>query len=200
MARLWRSSTRSSTWLCLLGVILRLSVGLEVAPDSPCASKCIDAPNGDSSSQSASQTYSYNLGCHDWEYVGDNSTQVGHKFRDCNNCLKGSKYVDSKSKETDVQWFTLNNRATADWCLFGRFGAERDGNTTSSIQQQCRNDCNPIYNATDYRIRDDVANYTFCDTGGNFTADADKCLGCLRRQSGLTVLGNGKWIAAWEKV
>ncbi|KAJ4375946.1 hypothetical protein N0V83_001225 [Neocucurbitaria cava] len=185
-----RSRPTTSGFLLLL-VALSRSSALEVSPDSPCAPKCLDNPNGNVSDVDSSKTFNYNLACHDWEYMGDNSTQVGQKFKDCNNCLKSSEYIDTASDERDVEWFLFNNRGTVDWCLFGRFDNEKDKNITgSSIYKQCKNDCDAIYTSADYTIKKDPASYSFCDYDGNFTADADTCLSCLRKQDGLSILGN----------
>ena len=126
--------------------------------------------------------------------MGDNSTQVGQKFKDCNNCMKSSEYLDTTSDERDVQWFLFNNRAVIDWCLFGRFAEEKNENITdSSIYKQCQNDCNAIYSSADFNIKSEPESYSYCDYDGNFTAKADTCLSCLRRQDGLTILGNSEF-------
>lgn len=83
-----------------------LASALEVSPDSPCASKCLDDPlKGNASMREDSLTFHQNLACFDEELSGDNKTDVGKKFTECQNCLKDSGYEDEVYGERDTQWF-----------------------------------------------------------------------------------------------
>lgn len=186
-----RTQPTASSFVIFLAAVSHLVYALQVSPSSPCASKCLDNANGNASDAASSTTASSNLACQDWEYVGANSTQAGQDFSECNNCMKNSGYQDTATNESDVRWFLFNNRATLDWCIFGRFGDEENENITQSeVYKQCNNDCSAIYAATDYDIKKEPESYSFCDTNGNFTADAGSCLSCLRKQDELTILGN----------
>jgi hypothetical protein len=89
-----------------IAIFLRLVAGLEVAPNSPCAKKCLDDPNnGNPSWSNASLTFGPDLACMDRNYVGKNATKVGRKFAHCQTCLQSSGFEDSESGERDTQWF-----------------------------------------------------------------------------------------------
>jgi hypothetical protein len=45
------------------------------------------------------------LSCENWQYDGTNSTSVGQKFKDCQNCMLKSGWSDPISRETDRTWF-----------------------------------------------------------------------------------------------
>ena len=99
------SRTRYTTTTLLL-FLSTLGFALEVSPDSPCAPKCIDDPRtGNASDVQSSLTFNRDLFCYDWEVIGDNSTQSGQKFKDCNNCLKSSGYAWTTAVERDTNWF-----------------------------------------------------------------------------------------------
>lgn len=66
---------------------LPLALALLAAPDSPCASICLDSASGNSSDPHAFSTVDTDLTCSDGEY---SSTTLGKKFRDCNTCLQNS--------------------------------------------------------------------------------------------------------------
>ncbi|KAH7075281.1 hypothetical protein FB567DRAFT_536558 [Paraphoma chrysanthemicola] len=176
----------------LLVFLSTISSALEVSPDSPCAPKCIDDPRtGNASDVASSLTFNRDLFCYDWEVVGNNATQSGQKFKDCNNCMKSSGYAWTTAVERDTNWFLFNNRAVVDWCLFGRFAEEENKNISqSSIYKTCNNKCSQIYDAADYNIKQRPDSYSFCDYSGNFTTDAQSCLTCLYETPGLTILGN----------
>lgn len=167
--------------------------GLEVSPDSPCAAKCLDDPRiGNASNPLNSFTFGPDLPCYDWQFSGPNSTQVGRKFADCNDCQKASGHLDPITNERDVGWFLFNNRAVVDWCVFGRFGDEINTRFRSErTYEACNAECDPIFASTDVQIKTNPQSYSFCDYDGDFEAIAQKCTSCLYKQEGLTILGNG---------
>jgi hypothetical protein len=84
-----------------------LSFALEVAPNSPCALKCLDDPkNGNVSDRTASLTFHQNLACFDDEYVGKNTSDIATKFAECQSCLQGSGFEDEVYGERDTSWFS----------------------------------------------------------------------------------------------
>jgi hypothetical protein len=100
------SRSRISLLASLLFFFFVCTSALEVAADSPCALKCIDDPRtGNVSDYYSSRTTILDLSCHDWQYDGSNSTSVGQKFKDCQNCLLKSGFSDPVSRETDRTWF-----------------------------------------------------------------------------------------------
>jgi len=82
---------------CLL---VRQSVSLQVTPNSPCASICIDDPNQDVSDPETSSTQGNDIVCSDSSY---STSPVGKKFESCVSCLQNSGA--SASGETDQDWF-----------------------------------------------------------------------------------------------
>lgn len=175
---------------------------LEVSPDSPCAPKCLDDPRiGNASNPMNSFTFSPDLACYDWEFSGPNSTQVGQKFADCNNCQKASGHLDPITNERDIGWFLFNNRAVVDWCVFGRFGDEVNGRIRSDrVWQSCSAECDAIYASTDVQIKTNPQSYSFCDYDGDFETVAQKCSKCLYKQEGLTILGNSEFASVLRHV
>ncbi|KAK7192210.1 hypothetical protein DPSP01_010213 [Paraphaeosphaeria sporulosa] len=175
-----------------IALLLQFIAGLEVAPNSPCAKKCLDDPNkGNPSWTNASLTFGPDLACMDKDFVGKNATKVAKKFAECQTCMQSSGWGDEESGERDTQWFLFNNRGAADYCLFGRFAEESDDNISSKEPyKQCFSACNPIYAASDYRVKSDPESYSYCDSNGNYTSDAQNCIKCLYDGKGLTILGN----------
>ncbi|KAF2190047.1 hypothetical protein K469DRAFT_699629 [Zopfia rhizophila CBS 207.26] len=165
---------------------------LEVSPDSPCAKRCIDDPvNGNVSDGWASLTSHSDLSCFDWEYAGDNATDKGKKFKDCQECMKWSGYKDEDpgAVEKDAGWFLFNNRATVDWCVFGRFAEDSNPNVSTAYPyKQCYSDCKSIEGASDYKIKANPGKYDWCDFNGNYITDADKCVSCLYNATSLTMV------------
>ncbi|KAF2114121.1 hypothetical protein BDV96DRAFT_109843 [Lophiotrema nucula] len=165
---------------------------LEVSPGSQCASRCLDDPaHGDPNDRSASLTYHQNVPCYDWQVMGNNATDVGIKYADCQSCLKDSGYEDSTYGERDTGWFLFNSKAPVDWCIFGRFGEENNENVTETdIYKQCNSACQSIFRSIDINVKSNPGGYEFCDSNGNFTSDVDSCVDCLYNSTGLTILGN----------
>jgi len=172
-----------------------VSTALEVSPDSPCGAKCIDDPRtGNTSTTADSSTAVEDLACYDDQFLGTNSTQLGQKFADCNNCLKSSGYRHAPSNERDIQWFLVNNRKMMDWCTFGRNDQESMSDFSSSVlARSCDSECSPIRDAVDYRVNVYSDYYDFCDTVDNFTAKAQGCVDCLYKQDTTKIMGNGRY-------
>jgi hypothetical protein len=94
----------------------------------------------------------------------------------------------------------VNNRATVDWCLFGRFAEENNTHVTTTYPyQQCNSKCRPIFTSVDYDIKRNTGGYDYCNHNGtNFTSDSEQCISCLYAASELTILGNSKLDLARE--
>lgn len=91
------------------------AIALEVTPNSPCASRCIDVNATDVTDSASSSTYAKDLHCYDWTFAGSEATDIGKKFKDCNNCLKSSGYASDKDEESDRGWFLCEFDST--WSL-----------------------------------------------------------------------------------
>lgn len=95
--------------ITLILLLASFTTALQVSPNSPCASVCLDNSNSDPSSPSSSNTYSSDISCNDADY---NSTAVGKKFQACLSCLQTSTF--SATPEVDQLWFIYNLRFTVD--------------------------------------------------------------------------------------
>lgn len=84
----------------LLAALPVFTAALQVAPNSPCASFCIDDSSLDVSDPNSSNTNGSDIVCND----GDFSSQAtGQKFERCLSCLQDSPFV--QAPENDQQWF-----------------------------------------------------------------------------------------------
>jgi hypothetical protein len=93
--------TSSYSLLGLLVCIFTSSVwSLQVTPNSPCSTLCMDDPTTDVSDPNSSNTYASDIVCNDADYDG---TTVGRKFKQCLTCLQNS--TASSGSENDQGWF-----------------------------------------------------------------------------------------------
>lgn len=93
----------SSSLALFLSLVLLLSpiaTALQVTPNSPCASFCLDSSGLDRSDPSASNTDGDEIVCNDDAY---NSNTQGKKFQRCLTCLQESDF--SRGDENDQDWF-----------------------------------------------------------------------------------------------
>ena len=75
-------------------------LALQVSPNSPCASVCLDDPSLDASDPNSSNTYGSDIVCLDTSF---HTTSVGQKYESCVSCLQNS--TASASGESDTEWF-----------------------------------------------------------------------------------------------
>lgn len=81
-------------------LIARSVVALQVAPNSPCSSFCIDSKDLDLSDPNSSNTLNGDITCYDKDY---SSSSAGLKFQRCMSCLQDSAF--SQGSESDQAWF-----------------------------------------------------------------------------------------------
>jgi hypothetical protein len=86
-----------------------LSSALQVTPNSPCSTQCIDNINDNPTDPNSSNTYGTDITCNNADYT---TTAVGQKFKSCVSCLQNSAY--SSSTENDQAWFLYNVRYAVD--------------------------------------------------------------------------------------
>lgn len=86
--------------LTILFLFIHFSSPLQVTPNSPCASVCVDSNDLDYSDPNSSNTLNKDISCHDKDYT---NTGAGQKFRRCLSCLQDSTF--SQGSETDQGWF-----------------------------------------------------------------------------------------------
>lgn len=78
----------------------QVASALQVSPNSPCASVCVDSIDDDVSDPSSSTTTGSDITCQNDNYL---VTPKGMKFKECMECLQGSTY--SQGSESDQMWF-----------------------------------------------------------------------------------------------
>jgi len=81
-------------------LLLNVSSALQVTPNSPCASVCLDDPTRDASDPTASNTKASDVVCMDGAY---STTETGKKYEACVSCLQDSTAMGSG--ENDQEWF-----------------------------------------------------------------------------------------------
>ena len=88
-------------WTLLVSVLLSGHISaLQVAPNSPCASACIDNSSLDPSDPNSSNTYNSDITCDDRSFTG---STAGKKWLSCMGCLQNSTF--SQGSESDQGWF-----------------------------------------------------------------------------------------------
>ncbi|KAI3334990.1 hypothetical protein F4824DRAFT_175517 [Ustulina deusta] len=158
---------------CLLGLLIPYSVALQVTPNSPCASFCIDSEGDDVSDPNSSTTTNKDITCYDSKYT---SSPAGQKFQRCISCLQDSTF--SQGSETDQLWFLYNLRYAFDNCIFGFPHAVGIPSTPCSTSTAC----GALEAAlTEGDLSPDHPDYSYCDVdGGAITSSSlTKCTSCV---------------------
>jgi hypothetical protein len=78
----------------------RYGEALQVTPNSPCASVCVDSTTLDLSDPNSSNTVNSDISCYDKDYT---TTPAGEKFYRCMSCLEDSSFA--QGTESDQGWF-----------------------------------------------------------------------------------------------
>ncbi len=72
---------------------------LQVTPNSPCATVCIDNSNLDTSDPNSSNTHNADITCEDASFA----KATGQKWESCMSCLQNSTFY--QGPESDQGWF-----------------------------------------------------------------------------------------------
>ncbi|KAK3403191.1 hypothetical protein B0T20DRAFT_486154 [Sordaria brevicollis] len=170
-------ATRSRTATALLSFLLttHLASALQVTPNSPCASVCLDSPDLDRSDPNSSNTKNNDIVCKDGKV--DNSP-AGTKWKDCMTCLQTSTF--SQDSETDQMWFLYNLRYTLSYCLFGYPNATDVETTPCSTSMAC----GPLQQSLEHGIPDpkDTTTSSYCSADDGYASDSTiygHCTSCL---------------------
>lgn len=83
----------------VVSLLAAVITGLQVTPNSPCSSLCLDSSDSNASDPRSSNTNDSDIMCSDKDYASDK----GKKFEGCMNCLQNSTY--SQGSENDQTWF-----------------------------------------------------------------------------------------------
>jgi hypothetical protein len=172
--------------ICSILVIFFAAVSaIQVTPGSSCAALCIDSPDGDAFSPSASTTNSTDIVCEDLHY---HSTGTGIKYKNCIECLQKSEKLNGT--ESDVLWLIYNLRFTLDTCLFGFPSSEKTINSPCLIGYAC----NPLKNALleDKLDPEKKSDFGYCNAAGDVFKGPNlkTCTQCLQTTTNQVYLAN----------
>ncbi|CAP72861.1 uncharacterized protein PODANS_2_2930 [Podospora anserina S mat+] len=143
--------------MLLLPVVLlipQLVSALQVTPNSPCASKCLDSDDLDASDPNSSHTRNSDVVCEDNKF----SSAKGQKWQTCMSCLETSTF--SQGGESDTMWFL---------CYIGL-----DVCTTTKA-------CGPLRDGVEHGLLDqkNMTAYSYCKAGAGGANDLSHYEGCL---------------------
>ncbi|WQF79792.1 hypothetical protein CDEST_04806 [Colletotrichum destructivum] len=167
-------AARSALFL-LITVVPAYISALQVTPNSPCASFCLDSNGLDISDPNSSNTKGKDITCTDNKYQTE---AAGQKFQQCMSCLQDSKFV--QGGENDQDWFLYNMRYSFNYCIYGYPNATGVGSNPCMTSTAC----GPLEAAlTDGELDPEkTSQYSYCDADGGamLTPAYDKCLSCVR--------------------
>ncbi|KAK2004495.1 LPXTG-domain-containing protein [Colletotrichum falcatum] len=168
-------TARFALKILLTTVVPAYVSALQVTPNSPCASFCLDSNGLDISDPNSSNTKGKDITCTDGEYQ---TGAAGQKFQQCMSCLQDSSFV--QGGENDQDWFLYNMRYSFDYCVFGYPNATGVGSSPCMTSTAC----GALEKAlTDGELDPEKSSqYSYCDAdGGAVLGPAyDKCLSCVR--------------------
>lgn len=174
----------SQVFMFALTALVRYTSALQVSPNSPCASFCVDSNDLDFSDPNSSNTKNDDITCYDSEYM---SSPAGKKFQRCISCLQDSTF--SQDDESDQLWFLYNLRYTFDYCIFGFPDAKDVASTPCSTETACGGLQAAL---TGDDLKGTTVDYSYClADGGAMAGEAvEKCLACVAASDGQDFLAN----------
>ncbi|ORY71506.1 uncharacterized protein BCR38DRAFT_329370 [Pseudomassariella vexata] len=160
-------------------------VALQVTPNSPCASFCLDSNDLDFSDPKSSNTENKDITCYDDEYK---TSPAGQKFQRCMSCLQDSTFA--QGSENDQSWFLYNLRYTFDYCVFGYPNASGVASTPCSTSTACGGLETAL--TSDNLDANGLAPYGYCaaDGGAMKGPSVSKCVACVAALDGQDYLAN----------
>ncbi|KAH9909632.1 hypothetical protein F4778DRAFT_7314 [Xylariomycetidae sp. FL2044] len=172
------------TFITFLAVLARYTTALQVTPNSPCASFCVDSNGLDVSDPNSSTTTNDDITCYDSEYA---TSAAGQKFQQCMSCLQDSTF--SQGSESDQLWFLYNLRYTFDVCVFGYPNATGIASTPCSTSTACGDLESPL---TGDGLEVTYPDYSYCAVdGGAMTGPViPKCRSCVAASDDQDFLAN----------
>lgn len=168
----------------LLGLLVPYSIALQVTPNSPCATFCLDSEADDVSDPNSSTTTNEDTTCYDSEYT---STSAGRKFQRCMSCLQDSTF--SQGTENDQAWFLYNLRYTFDNCVFGFPNATGIPSSPCSTSTACGSLESAL---TEGDLSPSNPDYSYCDVDGGVmtSSSVTTCMSCVGASADQGVLVN----------
>lgn len=170
-----------STYILLALVLPYNILALQVAPNSPCSSVCIDSTALDASDPNSSNTEPSDIVCEDADFT---NTVDGSKWKQCMSCLQNSTF--SQGSESDQYWFIHNLRYSFDFCVFGFL----DGTGSGSNPCETSSACGTLRTSLEHgNLSTTDPEFGYCDDGAVAGSSFNTCLDCVR--SG----GNTQYVA-----
>lgn len=163
---------RSLHRLLSAAVLPYVLLAIQVAPNSPCSSVCVDSTTLDLSDPNSSNTLASDIVCEDADFT---STSEGKKWKQCMTCLQSSTFV--QGSESDQYWFLYNLRYNFDHCVFGPNGTE-SGLTPCAIDLACGS----LKSALEYgNLSTSSPEFGYCDADGGSVTGVyhDACHSCV---------------------
>lgn len=171
--------------------LLLLSYGigvlaLQVTPNSPCSSVCVDLATGsDYSDPSSSNTKNSDITCRDASIA---SSSTGIAWETCMNCLQNSTF--SQGSENDQKWFLYNLRYAVSYCVFG-FPNATDVGTSPCVTSFA---CEPLQTALEEGVLSpqDSIQYGYCAVNGSIYSQPtiSRCSSCIAASGDMHYLTN----------
>ncbi|KAH8166679.1 hypothetical protein CIB48_g1558 [Xylaria polymorpha] len=160
-------------FICILGGLIPHAIALQVTPNSPCASFCIDSEGDDVSDPNSSTTTNKDITCYNSKYT---TSLAGQKFQRCISCLQDSTF--SQGSESDQLWFLYNLRYTFDNCIFGFPNAIGIPSTPCSTSTACGSLEGAL---TGDGLSLKHPDYSYCDVDGGVITSSSitKCMTCV---------------------
>ncbi|KAH6652121.1 hypothetical protein BKA67DRAFT_497576, partial [Truncatella angustata] len=172
--------------ICLALALLGSKIAaLQVTPNSPCSSFCVDSKGLDISDPNSSNTANDDITCYDKEF---SSTLAGQKFQRCMSCLQDSSFI--QGSESDQSWFLYNLRYTFDYCVFGFPNATNVASTPCSTSTACGGLEEAL--TGDNLDVTGLQAYGYCSADGGAMTDTtiSKCKACIAASDGQDYMAN----------
>ncbi|OTA67282.1 hypothetical protein K449DRAFT_390004 [Hypoxylon sp. EC38] len=170
--------------ILILTFLTQHAASLQVTPNSPCASFCVDSADLDFSDPNSSTTKNSDITCTDSEYV---TSPAGQKFQRCMSCLQDSTFA--QGSESDQLWFLYNLRYTFDYCILGFPNATGVASTPCSTSTACGGLDSAF---TGDKLKPKTLDYSYCGASGSAMTDGvvSECMSCVGALEGQDYLAN----------
>ncbi|KAH8664179.1 hypothetical protein BX600DRAFT_512241 [Xylariales sp. PMI_506] len=162
-----------------------LTSALQVTPNSPCSSFCIDSSSLDISDPNSSNTNNSDISCYDTDY---STTKAGAKFEQCMSCMEQSSF--SQGTENDQAWYLYNLRYAFDYCIFAYPNASNIASTPCSTSTACGGLEDALIG--DGLNANKLQEFGYCNADGSVMTSGlvSQCIACVQASEGQTFLAN----------
>ena len=168
---------------------------IQVAPNSPCASLCIDDSSLDVSDPNSSSTTNTDITCDDADFA---SSAAGQKWTRCMGCLQNSTF--SQGVESDQAWFFYNLRYNVDYCVFGYPDASDVGSNPCQTSTACGTLQDALYHGipgspSSLSSTSSDTEYDYCSANGTTLTSTlfESCVACVAGSGSQNIVANCKY-------